>query len=132
MDKYEYGNVTINELEEDESDCKSKVGVRGKLDLLSNIFTIMRIIVWMESAREIHISYISKHAFSIFCYLGYLNIFSYFIISLFGLLFLIPPFWKAGGVGDSHWLSRRCAARGLKTSSPSLEILKWISSGDKH
>ena len=38
MDKYEYGNVTINELEEDESDCKSKVGVRGKLDLMSNIF----------------------------------------------------------------------------------------------
>ena len=35
-------------------------------------------------------------------------------------------------MGDSHWLSRGCAARGLKTSSPSLEILKWISSGDKH
>ena len=99
---------------------------------MSNIFTIMRNILWMESAREIHISYISKHAFSLFQYFSYFIIFSYFFISLFGLLFLIPPFWKADGVGDSHWLSRRCAARGLKASSPSLEILKWISSGDKH
>ena len=85
MDKYEYGNVTIIELKEDESDCKSKVGVRGKLDLMSNIFTIMRIILWMESAREIHNSYISKHAFSLFYYLGYFIIFSYFNISFLEL-----------------------------------------------
>ena len=62
MDKYEYENVTMT-MEEDESDCSNKVGVRGKLDLMSNIFTIMRIILWMESAREVHIIYISKHAF---------------------------------------------------------------------
>ena len=117
---------------------KKRVIARAKLEFVANwiccqiFFTIMRIIVWMESAREIHISYFSKHAFSIFCYLGYFIIFSYFIISLFGLLFLIPPFWKADRGGDSHWLSRRCAARGLKTSSTSLEILKWISSGNKH
>ena len=30
MDKYEYENVTMT-IEEDESDCSSKVGVRGKL-----------------------------------------------------------------------------------------------------
>ena len=91
MNKYEYENVTMT-IEEDENDCSSKVGVRGKLDLMSNIFTIMRIILWMESAREIHIIYISKHAFSLFYYLSFFIIFSHFIISLFGLLFLIPPF----------------------------------------
>ena len=69
MDKYEYGNVTINELEEDESDCKSKVGVRGKLDLMSNVFTIMRIILWMEPARDIHVILISKHVFPLFHHL---------------------------------------------------------------
>ena len=72
--------------------AEAEVGVGGKLDLMSNILTIMRIILWMESAREIHIIRISKHAFSLFYYLGYFIIFSYFFISLFGLLFLIPPF----------------------------------------
>ena len=71
--------------------AEAKVGVRGKLDLMSNIFTIMRIILWMESAREIHISYILKHAFSLFYYLGYSIIFRYFNIYLFGII-LIPPF----------------------------------------
>ena len=80
MDKYEYGNVTINELEEDESDCKSKVGVRGKLDLMSNIFRIMRIIVWMESAREIHISFRNMH----------FHYFVILVISLFLVLLLFP------------------------------------------
>ena len=69
MDKYEYGNVKIIELEEDESDCKSKVGVRGKLDLMSYVFTIMRIIFWMEPARDIHVILISKHVFPLFHYL---------------------------------------------------------------
>ena len=80
MDKYEYGNVTINELEEDESDCKSKVGVRGKLDLMSNDFTIMRIILWMEPARDIHVILISKHVFSLFHY------FIILVISIFPYL----------------------------------------------
>ena len=78
----------------------------------------------MESAREIHISYISKHTFSLFYYLGYIIIFSYFIVSLFGLILLIPPFWNKGYKGDSYWLSRRRAARGLKAWLPTLEILK--------
>ena len=56
-------------------------GVRGKLDLMSNVFTIMKIILWMESASEIHTIYISKHAFPLFCY------FDYFIILVI-LLFL--------------------------------------------
>ena len=70
-----------------QTDCSEEFGVRGKLDLMSNVFTVMKIISWMEPAREIHISYISKHAFSLFYYLSYCIIFSYFIISLFGLLF---------------------------------------------
>ena len=80
MDKYEYGNVTINDLEEDESDCKSKVGVRGKLDLMSNVFTIIRIILLMEPARDIHVIFISKHVFSLFHY------FIILVISLFPYL----------------------------------------------
>ena len=49
-------------MKEDESDCKSKVGVRGKLDLMSNVFTITRTILWTESAKEIH-----QNIFQNFC-----------------------------------------------------------------
>ena len=51
-----------------------EIRVRGKLDLMSNVFTSMMIILWMVPAREIHIIYISKHAFSLHHYFGYFTI----------------------------------------------------------
>ena len=76
-------NVTNWKLKNQEMGAE-EIGVRGKLDLMSNIFTIMRIILWMEPAREIHTIYISKHAFPLFYY------FSYFII----LVILLFPYME--------------------------------------
>ena len=60
--------------------AEAEVGVRGKLDLMSNIYTIIDIILWMEFAREIHrdiLNYLFYHEFII---LQLFHSFVYFLI----------------------------------------------------
>ena len=55
----------------------AKVGVRGKLDLMSNIYTIMDNILLVESAREIHRGIFENFILSWIYY--FLQLFFYFI-----------------------------------------------------
>ena len=67
-------------------------GVRGKLDLMSNVFTIMKIISWMESAREINPHYLYfETCISIILLFRLFYYYSYFIISLYGRLLKVTP-----------------------------------------
>ena len=45
------------------SEITGRTGVRGKLDLMSNIDTIMDNLLWVESARETHKDIIQKSYF---------------------------------------------------------------------
>ena len=58
------GNVTIGTWKI-RSCLQKKNRVRGKLDLMSNIDTIMDIVLWMDSAREIHRNHVFRNFYFI-------------------------------------------------------------------
>ena len=92
--------------------AEASVGVRGKLDLMSNFYTFMDIILWVESAREIH-----KSIFRNFCIIMDL-LFCAFII-LFYLFPYLDYYYKFRHfemqTAKAIPIGYRGDARGLKT-----------------
>ena len=77
----------------------AKIGVRGKLKLMSNIYTFMQLFCgWHLPGKSTSV---------VFQYISISNILFFTvisIISLFGLLFIKPSYWRNLALVESYWL----------------------------
>ena len=76
-----------------------KIGVRGKLNLMSNNYTFMQLFCGWNLPGKFTLVVFQNISISIILFLTII-----FIITLFGLLFIKPSYWRNFELADSYWL----------------------------